>query len=237
VGAQKAKGCSLNSKAKKPETMAPLIDDDDWASDKKPAAKQIYYAIRQCDSLRAPAIFLHWDDCSFYVDNDENEDDVVFAKFDKVVDAVTYITLKTSIPLANSGDLVAYQEHDLQDVKPAAQSTASAPANTSPVARVDSENSKTQTVAATVTLKDVSFHVRAPEIALLKSAPPPASTTLDSAKAAPESPTTPLILNWENKFQMMQDFKEEYGSCELPVIKKNESEKYKGLYGWVRMAH
>ena len=222
--------------------MVPLIDDDGSASDKKPAAKQIYYAIRQCDSLRAPAIFLHWDDCSFYVDNDENEDDVVFAKFDKVVDAVTYITLKTSIPLVDSGDMITYQEPrarkmPLQDAKPAAPSTASAPINALPVARVDNENSKTRIVAATVTLKDVSFDVRAPKIALLKGAPPPACTTLDSAKAATGPPTTPLILDWENKFQMMKDFKEEFGSCELSVIKKCQSEKYIGLYAWVRMVH
>jgi hypothetical protein len=234
--------------------MAPLIDDDDSASDKKPAAKQIYYAIRKCDSLRAPAIFLHWDDCSFYVDNDENED-VDFAKFDKVVDAVAYITLKTSIPLVDSGDLVAYQEPDarkkpLQDLKTAAQSTASAPANAAPVARVDSENSKTR--AGTDTLKNISIHVRAPEIALLKTAPLPASTTLDSSKVAFQDGDLRKLtwenefqmmkdggsreLNWEYKFQMMIAFKEEYGSCELPVIKKHRSEKYKGLYSWVRIA-
>ena len=222
--------------------MATSIDDNGSASDQKPAAKQIYYAIRQCDSLRAPAIFLHWDDCSFYVDNDENEDDVVYAKFDKVVDAVTYITSKTSTPLVDSGDLVAYQEHGarkkpLQDVKPAAPSTASAPTNAAPVARVDSENnSKTRTVAATVTLKDVSFSVTAAWKALLKRAPPPASTTLDSAaKAVPEPPITPMILNWEHNFQMMKGFKEEYGSCDLPIIKKHQSEKYEGLYAWVRV--
>jgi hypothetical protein len=232
--------------------MAPLIDDGDSVSDKKPAAKRIYYAIRQCDSLKAPAIFLDWDDCSFYVDQNENEGVVDFAKFDKVVDAVTYITLKKSTLLVDSGVLVAYPEPDakkkpLQDVKPAARSTASAPAKAAPVAQVESENSTTGTVAATATLKDVSIPLGTLEKDLLKAAPPPASTTLHSAEVAPQILTTPFPskfqyggsreLNWEHKFQMMKEFKEEYGSCELPVIAKHQSEKYKGIYTWVRMAH
>jgi hypothetical protein len=31
------------------------------------------YAIRKSDTLRTRAIFLYWEDCSFYVDNEEKE--------------------------------------------------------------------------------------------------------------------------------------------------------------------
>jgi hypothetical protein len=70
--------------------MPPSIDDEP-ASDTKPPAKRMYYAIRKCDSLKAPAIFLHWDDCSFYVDDDENEVRVEYQSFDQMAEAIKYI--------------------------------------------------------------------------------------------------------------------------------------------------
>jgi hypothetical protein len=78
-----------------PSTMPTLTADDcEPASDKKPPAKRQFYAIRKCDSLKAPAIFLHWDDCCFYVDNEENDGRVDYQTFDVITDAFKYITIQ-----------------------------------------------------------------------------------------------------------------------------------------------
>jgi hypothetical protein len=50
-----------------------------------------FHAIRKCDSLKAPAIFLDWEDCSFYLDQDENDGKVEYQAFDVVMEALEYI--------------------------------------------------------------------------------------------------------------------------------------------------
>jgi hypothetical protein len=73
------------------------------AEDRKPEAaasssieepsksQRVYYAIRTCDSLKAPAVFFSWDDCFFYIDQKETEGKVVHQGFDVILDAVEWI--------------------------------------------------------------------------------------------------------------------------------------------------
>jgi hypothetical protein len=61
------------------------------ASDKNPPA-QLFYAVRKCDHLMAPAIFLHWEDCCFYVDIKENRGHVDYHPFELITDAIKYVT-------------------------------------------------------------------------------------------------------------------------------------------------
>jgi hypothetical protein len=59
---------------------------------KKPAKPQHeYFAIRKCDSLKAPAIFFAWEDCEFYVEEAENDGVVEFKGFDLILDATEWI--------------------------------------------------------------------------------------------------------------------------------------------------
>ena len=52
--------------------------------------QQYYWAIRQCDSLKSPAIFSNWEDCSFYLDASENDVQVDYRKFNDMEGAVAY---------------------------------------------------------------------------------------------------------------------------------------------------
>jgi hypothetical protein len=64
--------------------MAPLPNS------KSPSSFSKFWVIRRCDSLKSPAIFSAWEDCSFYVDADENDGDVTYRSFDELCDAVLY---------------------------------------------------------------------------------------------------------------------------------------------------
>jgi hypothetical protein len=65
--------------------------------DKKPAAKELqsistFYAIRKSDALKTPAIFLCWEDCSFYIDKDEKEPTPSeYQEFETLDEATEYI--------------------------------------------------------------------------------------------------------------------------------------------------
>ena len=61
-----------------------------------------FYAIQRCGSLESPVIFTNWNDCSYYVEqmnNDEGDDgrvnddhdDVLYKEFDNIIDAVQFI--------------------------------------------------------------------------------------------------------------------------------------------------
>jgi hypothetical protein len=95
--------------------MPPVIDDNQASSDTKPPARRQYYAVRKCDSLRAPAIFLHWDDCSFYVEhtilslvaNEESKDEAQaeYQSFDQIAEAMEYISSSDSMAGQDDGDV------------------------------------------------------------------------------------------------------------------------------------
>jgi hypothetical protein len=74
---------SVKVLAKKPQ--------QDKDGKKQAAATRRFIAIRQCDSLHAPAVFLSWEDCGFYLDLEENEGNVDFQAFDVMLDAMEYI--------------------------------------------------------------------------------------------------------------------------------------------------
>jgi hypothetical protein len=52
---------------------------------------QQFYAIRSCYSLKAPAVFLNYDDCSLYIEQDENDETLEYKRFDIMAEAMEYI--------------------------------------------------------------------------------------------------------------------------------------------------
>ena len=53
--------------------------------------QRIFYAIRTCDSLQAPAIFMARDDCRCYIDQNERNDGLQYEVFDNILTAMEYI--------------------------------------------------------------------------------------------------------------------------------------------------
>ena len=150
--------------------MSPLIDDEP-ASDTKPPAKRMYYAIRKCDSLKAPAIFLHWDDCSFYVDDEENEVSVEYQSFGLMAEAIKYI---------ESSESPMNIQSDAKDVPDEAQIPAT-PRDQS-VARDDSENLNVAPVARASSLRPLK---RSAEEASSLSSPGGKKSKKATAKLSP----------------------------------------------------
>jgi hypothetical protein len=74
---------------RKPEATSSSIDEKQVKNPSKPRHR--YIAVRKCDSLKAPAIFFGWDDCSFYVDQEENECKVEYKGFDLILDAMEWV--------------------------------------------------------------------------------------------------------------------------------------------------
>jgi len=91
------------TKVRVAETMATILetthDDAAEGNNKKPApavpkktaAPYRFFAVRKCDGLQAPAIFLSLDDCNFYVDKEENDTPAVFEEFSTLEGATKYI--------------------------------------------------------------------------------------------------------------------------------------------------
>jgi hypothetical protein len=65
------------------------IQDESIEKLSKP--QHAYFALRQCDFLKGPAIFFAWEDCCFYVDQKENEGEVECQGFDMILDAIEWI--------------------------------------------------------------------------------------------------------------------------------------------------
>jgi hypothetical protein len=74
---------------RKPEATSSSTKEEQLKKPTKPQHQ--IFAIRKCDSLKAPAIFFAWEDCEFYVDDEENEGVVDFKGFDLVLDAIKWI--------------------------------------------------------------------------------------------------------------------------------------------------
>ena len=62
----------------------------------KPPPYQLFYAVRKCDSLKAPAIFFSFDDANVFVEL-ENEE-VEFKEFNVILDAMEYLYQNVTIP-------------------------------------------------------------------------------------------------------------------------------------------
>jgi hypothetical protein len=59
----------------------------------KPAVVPLFFAVRKCDNLKGPAIFLEWDDCRSFVGKDTNTINVPRYKiFQVLTDAMAYIS-------------------------------------------------------------------------------------------------------------------------------------------------
>jgi hypothetical protein len=60
---------------------------------KQPAATEQCFVVLKSDSLNAPAIFLSFEDCSFYINQEENELPVEYRSFDTLDEATAYLKL------------------------------------------------------------------------------------------------------------------------------------------------
>lgn len=300
-------------------TLAALIDDLDPdldpASDRKPAAKPTFYAIRKCDALRAPAIFFHWDDCRFYVNVKENDDPVEYQCFDMLAEAARYLSPqppKKTQPKKKKAAQKAAAETSAKDVKPPARAetpsastktvvdspspnktsgiatqkpSGSDATNTAPITCVAALkdpppsstlepallhqsilNSPTKRmglplqrkavkkappVSAKRTVKSVKKPVVKKSVATsakktvksskattLKTAPKKKKSTAKVAEVAvvEKLTTRKSVVKWEDKFQLLKEFKEEFGVMDFLSVRRQNYGKYKGLYAWVCMA-
>jgi hypothetical protein len=297
-------------------TLASLIEDLDPASDRKPAAKPKFYAVRKCDALRAPAIFFHWDDCRFYVNVKENDDPVEYQSFDMLADAARYLSpqppkkeLKTKQVAQKAG-----AKTTVKDVKPPARTetpststrtaaignvvdspspnkksgasteqTTGSDATNTPITRVAAlknpppsyeketapshqlllnsqtkrkglplqrtavkqqppASAKRTVTSATATIVNKSVPtsaektVKYSKATTVKTPPKKKKSTAKVAKAAAVEKLTmrKSDVKWEEKFQLLNEFKEEFGVMDFLSVRRKNYGKYKGLYTWVR---
>jgi hypothetical protein len=201
--------------------MASLIDCHNAASSDP---KRLYHAVRKCDSLKAPAIFFGWEDCNFYVDNDENEGVVDWESFEQLFDAVKYLTLK-EVP-TRQGNM---HPSDYDRVSAAGKAAArDVEGQRKPHLK---NESFIATSAATVTNNETPGAAFMKTLVIptkLFNIPASSKTMLAKDRERKREET------WNEKFQLLKAFQAEYGTCDCCVIGKDSSEKYKGLHTWVR---
>jgi hypothetical protein len=263
-------------------TLASLINDlDPASSDRKPAAKPQFYAVRKCDALRAPAIFFHWDDCRFYVNVKENDDPVEYKSFDMLADAARYLSPQPGKKKEPKKKKAAQGKAGAKTA-PASTGTATAIDSLGPNKTSDADEDATNTPTNTAALKDPPPNSLPEETGpptkrkglplqrkAVKKTPPPASAAkasiIKSAKASISAKKTTVKTppkkknsstakvakavqvvvvekptmrksdaKWEEKFQLLKDFKEQYGVVDFLSVRRNNYGKYKGLYTWVR---
>lgn len=63
---------------------------------KEPADTARYFVVLKSDSLNAPALFLSFADCSFYINQEDNELPVEYKSFDTLNEATAYLKLSRS---------------------------------------------------------------------------------------------------------------------------------------------
>jgi hypothetical protein len=80
------------------------------------SAPSKYYAIRRCDSLQSPAIFSAWDDCSFYIDANENET-VDFRAHDTLIKALSYAFPEPTTPTTTTPTTTAALFLEAEEMK------------------------------------------------------------------------------------------------------------------------
>jgi hypothetical protein len=184
--------------------MAPLTDDY------QPPDKRLYYVIGRCDALQAPAIFLDWDDCSFYVDQNENDCHVEVQSFDQIMDAVSYLTdqlTKRTNSKLNPSDVFAAADNARK------QSPFSSAVGNSRAAMTPSKRA-----AGIDTLLASSPNSKRPR-------PEPATVLISTTPAViPSDMTTPF----GRKFAMLQDYRQVYGTLEVKT-RHCLNDRFKGL--------
>jgi hypothetical protein len=186
----------------------------------QPPDKRLYYVIGRCDALQAPAIFLDWDDCSFYVDQNENDCQVEVQSFDRIMDAINYLTdqltkrAKTKLSPRNI---------------PAAATTAG---NQPPhVSAVGNSNSNSNSRAARMPLPEhASLHYSSKRAAENNTS---LASSLSAKRPRAEPPavlvsTTPLnAIMFAKKIAMLQEYQQIHGTVQ--VKPRHCQEKFKGL--------
>ena len=70
------------------QTNASITTEQDG---KTAATNDSYFVVLDSDHLKAPAIFLNFDDCNFYIDEEDNEKPVSYREFHNLDDAHDYI--------------------------------------------------------------------------------------------------------------------------------------------------
>ena len=196
---------------------------------RKHSAKRLYHAVRNCDSLKASAIFFAWEDCNFYVDNDENESVVDWKSFEHLDDAVKYLTLKE----------VPERHGVIRPLDAPVSALVSTVGETATPDHVDSSQRNSHLVvhesiiaaasaATSVTSNKTPFNSAFPE-------PFRIPTKLFNISASfTKGPAEKREDIWNENFRLLLDFQAEYGTCDFGALVKDTSEKYQGLHAWVR---
>lgn len=180
------------------------------SENKKHSAKRVYHAVRKCDSLKAPAIFFAWEDCNFYVDNDENEGVVDWKSFEQLVDAVKYLTVKE----------VPKRQGNIHPSDVPVHVSAEPVGETASPDRLDHVDYRSQRKS------------RLNESIIAASATTPISASFTKRLSLAEKHEAEE--SWIENFRLLLAFQAEHGTCNFCAIVKDTSEKYKGLPTWVR---
>ena len=206
-------------------------------SDSKPKATQYYYAIRKCDSLQAPAIFMALDDCNLYLDQRENDVTVEAKRFLTMKDAVEYVegteeTGESSIRKRQAAALLAEPaDASNKRLKAAPKSAAleAAGTNVPPTTALVPNQSPFVPDHSPLNALHVAGNV------------PSATTTLttrwEHETAAEARKLTKAERKFEEKFAQLSHYKKEHGTCDVPPgggIVGPDSKLFHRLDRWVQ---
>jgi hypothetical protein len=75
-----------------------------------------------------------------------------------------------------------------------------------------------------------------PPAASPKRTPPFGAYSTLMATSVKSPPMSKREANWEAKFQLLKQFKAEFGACHFQALATHSSGKYEGIYTWVRTA-
>ena len=175
--------------------------------DSKPAAatrtlrQQFYYAIRRCDALQAPAIFMSREDCDLFLDQYENDVTVESECCQSIQEAVAFIQAPTA---ASGGGPV------MNDLKRAASLPAVAAQQISPTAK-----RPRWVPQAPPRVPHQQQHQQRPlPLHLQQKHPSPLQNT-------PQPPKGKVVSKREQKFEenvkLLAEYKAQYGTADVPV--------------------
>jgi hypothetical protein len=178
--------------ARKPAARTSSIEEETVKKPSKP--QHAYFAVRQCDFLKGPAIFFAWEDCSFYVDQN---DDVEYQGFDLILDAVEWIHERAeSVPPYPPLPMSPMNYH----MRPPMM--AKTPPKTAAGVGVD------------VTFDETASPPRSKAMTLTAEIAKTTAPKPTSRKR--KRPTVNTDTVWEEQFQEMTRYKLEHGDCEIP---------------------
>jgi hypothetical protein len=197
--------------------MAPLNNDY------QPPARRLYYVIGRCDALRAPAIFLDWDDCSFYVDQNENDRQVEMQSFDRITDAVNYLTDQlTRRNQTKSAAVTAGNQPPPQHASAAVGNNSSRAATTTPLpTRASLHNTSKRAAENNTSLASSSQSAKQPRTE-------PAAALVSTKKSPFETNSASKKSPFEKKFDKLIAYQQLYGTLEVKG-KHCQTETFKGL--------